>query len=175
MKKIALVLFSLLAFTLPSCGGNGNSKYLDRPEDTNLEFWITQKVERKDFEEKGCTFLPGWFGASEYLDSRYQAVEEDGGMPRQPEVCVTYLMEGYPDTSDKQKSVVDIYISDPEIFVYGLTMKSSKEEIGKRMDELGAKKEENEGVFTIKTACFSFSERCISISVPVSNKYHIIY
>ena len=81
MKKIAFTLFSLLAFTLPSCGGNGNSKYLDRPEDTNLEFWITQKVEWKDFEEKGCTFLPGWFGADEYLDSRYQAVEEDGGMP----------------------------------------------------------------------------------------------
>ena len=57
--------------------------YLKKPADTNLDFWITERAERQEFEEKGCTLLPGWFGAAEYLDHRYVA-EESGDMAVDP-------------------------------------------------------------------------------------------
>ena len=171
MKKIALTLFSLLAFTLPSCGGNGNSKYLDRPEDTNLEFWITQKVSSEDLKANGCTYLPGWEGANEYLDSRYQPVKGEGNMSTAPDVAVTYLLTGYPDILDDQ-TVTTIQITDPEIVVYGLTMSSTNQEIEKRMNQLNASKG-NEGCYTLKKAAFYFSSNRITISVPVTNKRHV--
>ena len=60
-----------LMATLCSC----STFYLKKPADTNLDFWITERAEHQEFEEKGCTLLPGWFGAAEYLDHRYVAEE----------------------------------------------------------------------------------------------------
>lgn len=168
MKKITLALLTCFGFMLPSCGvGN----YLARPEDTNLEYWITQKVSYKDLEANGCTYLPGWMGADEYLDSRYQSVKEKGDMATAPSVAVTYLLTGYPDVLDDQ-TVTKIQITDPEIVVYGLTMSSSNEEIEKRMNQLNASKGK-EGYYTLKKATFYFSSKRITISVPVTNKWRV--
>ena len=171
MKKTILALLISSVFTLNAC----DKYYLDKPADTNLKFWITQRVTDDDF--KDCTYLPGWFGAAEYLDGRYEpvSISEDGYQRiTKPEKYVTYLVTGYPDTLDDH-AVTRIEITDPKITVYGLTLNSTTEEIKTRMSELSAEKTEYDREYTIEKAYFSFKTDCIRISVPVTNKQNIIY
>ena len=177
-RKLLLIPTALSLLFSVSCGTNksGNDDiYLDRPEDTNLEFWITQKVEDQDFIDKGCTYLPGWFGASEYLDSRYTAIEIDGQKTK-PEIYVSYLMTGYPDTLD-ESTVTKIEITDPNINVYGLTMNSSEEDIRNRLTDTAKSITNEDGyvVVVIKKCTFAFSSTNISISIPVTNNSGIVY
>ena len=153
--------------------------YLKKPADTNLDFWITERAERQEFEEKGCTLLPGWFGAAEYLDHRYVA-EESGDMAVAPAVHVTYLLSGYPDTKDEW-AVTRIHITDPEITVYGLTMNSTNTEIEGRMADMTDKfhySEVNDVLhisFNVGKCVFDFSSSAINIGVATTNKEEIIY
>lgn len=148
---------------------------MERPEDTNLEFWITERVSDQMMEERGCTFLPGWFGASEWLDSRYEAATSES-MAVAPEVSVTYLITGYPDLMDGS-AITRIKISDPCINVYGLSMLSSEEEIINRMASIGTLVDTYEGVYTYRVGrChFSFSKTGIGINAPTTNNSGIVY
>ena len=163
-------LLIIVPFLLTSC----NKEFrLKRPDDTNLSFWITQEITDEDIYEKGCTLIPGWFGASEYLDGKYTLNENEEG-DRLPDTYVTYLVSGYPDVLSKSSAVVKINITDPEITVYGLTINSSKEEIENRMKSVsGASGKER--TYSIGKASFYFSEECINISVPVTNKQHVLF
>lgn len=173
MKKSGLLIG--LALLLSACTPSEKVIYIDRPEDTNLEFWITQRVNSIDLEEKGCTFLPGWFGASEYLDSRYAAID-DGSMLTAPEIHVTYLLTGYPDTLD-ERAITRIEITDPTITVYGLTLNSTYEEINKRMTGVAdsISTENQNTLFKIRNCSFTFTNERILIQVPVTNKSGIVY
>ena len=163
-------LLIILPFLLTSC----NKEFrLKRPEDTNLSFWITQEVSHKELLENGCTEIPGWFGATEYLDGKYTLNESEEGN-RIPDTYVTYLVSGYPDVLSKSSAITRISITDPEITVYGLTINSSKEEIENRMKKVsGASGKER--AYTIGKASFYFSETSINISVPVTNKEHVVF
>ena len=171
----AFALVLPLMATLCSC----STFYLKKPADTNLDFWITERAERQEFEEKGCTLLPGWFGAEEYLDHRY-AAEASGDMTVAPAVHVTYLLSGYPDTKDEW-AVIRIHITDPEITVYGLTMNSTNTEIEGRMADMTDKfhySEVNDVLhisFNVGKCVFDFSSSAINIGVPTTNKEEIIY
>ena len=174
MRKTAFIFISIIPLLLSGCSLD---KFLKRPDDTNLEFWITESWSSEDFTNKGCTYLPGWFGAEEYLDSRYEPIKaiEENGYERLlvPEVHVTYLRAGYPDARDSWK-VTHIEITDPTIIVYGLSMNSSKEEIKNRMKELKFKENEYGGYY--KNNCtFSFSDEYIVINAPSTNNSHIVY
>ena len=46
----------LLLFCFSGCG----AKTIDKPTDTNLEFWITEDV--TDFDFSNYYSVPGWFG-----------------------------------------------------------------------------------------------------------------
>ena len=182
MKKTKFIIINLLlTLLLVACSSNKKDEdiYLDRPEDTNLEFWITQRVTFEDFENKGCTYLPGWFGADEYLDSRYVA-DTSEGMAVAPEVHVTYLVTGYPDTLD-DKAVTHIEITDPSIMVYGLTINSTDAEISNRMSEITNSFSyvttvyERYLSYNIKNCSFSFMSEKIVIDVPVTNNSGIVY
>lgn len=168
-----LILFPVI-FALSSCGKNGQSR-LDRPEDTNLAVWITEPLDRNALTEKGCTSLPGWFGAEEWLDYRYEA--KDG---KAPEQSVTYLFQGYPDVSDAWVAT-RIQISDPEITVYGLTMASAQEDIIRRMGALGFARTDDKtnpdySAFEKNSCHFSFSDTGIYIATDSpTNKNHIVY
>ena len=178
MKKISSVL-SILAFTLLLCGCSKDKEtqasYIDKPIDTNLEFWITQRVTLKEMEEKSCTYLPGWMGADEYLDSRYEA-DTSGSMAVAPDIHVTYLVTGYPDTLD-DSAITRIEITDPSITVYGLTLESSETEIRERMDNIADSfsKDDSYFMFNIDNCSFMFSLEKITISVPVTNNSGVIY
>ena len=160
MKK-RLIILPLLALSLTSCG-----KYLSRPEDTNLEYWITERVTLEKALEQGCTNIGGMFGGSRFLGSNYQMIEDENGKHK-PEIHVIYTITGYPDTTN-QKAITEIDITDPNVTVYGLTMDSSKEEIAKRMKELNFKNIEDNSY--MKNNCtFRFNEKGINISAEVSN------
>ena len=174
MRKTAFIFISIIPLLLSGCSLN---KFLKRPDDTNLEFWITESCSSEDFRNKGCTYLPGWFGAEEYLDSRYEPIKtiEENGYERLsvPEVHVTYLRAGYPDARDGWR-ITHIEITDPTIIVYGLSMNSSKEEIKNRMKELKFKENEYGGYY--KNNCtFSFSDEYIVINATSTNNSHIVY
>ena len=170
MRKRNSILFATLMLSLCSCS---SSIYIERPEDTNLEFWITERVAFEDLENKGCTFLPGWFGADEYLDSRYQPIQEND-MNTKPDISVTYLVGGYPDTLD-ERTIVQIEITDPEIYFYGLSLNSTSEEIQMRMKEEKAKKI-SDNVYRIGRVDFGFNvPHSISMRAKVTNKHFIVY
>ena len=174
MKNYKLLgLLFLLSFSLVGCNEaeDENDIFLDRPEDTNLEFWITQRTTPKELENKGCTFLPGCFGGEEYLDSRYSAVSTEN-MSYAPEVHVIYLITGYPDTLD-ESAITRIEITDPSITVYGLTLRSTDEEIRARMKGIAYSYAYKS--FAIKNCSFVFSSNRIQISVPVTNNQGVVY
>lgn len=176
---IGATIFVLL---LGACSSNTKDSdiYLDRPEDTNLEFWITQKVSIEDLGNKGCTYLPGWMGADEYLDSRYTA-DTSGDMAVAPDIHVTYLVTGYPDTLD-DRAITHIEITDPSIMVYGLTLNSTDNEIIHRLTDnansfsyVTAVDDECYLQFKIKNCTFSFEPKKIIIDAPVTNNSGIVY
>ena len=182
MKKIkSFIPIALFAILLNGCSSNTQDSdiYLKRPKDTNLEFWITQRVTLKELEDKGCTYLPGWMGADEYLDSRYVA-DTSGEMAVAPNTHVTYLVSGYPDTLD-DKAITRIEITDPRITVYGLTLDSTDNAIISRMEKIAdsfsyiTTTSECYLSVGIKNCSFSFMSEKIVISVPVTNNSSVQY
>ncbi|MCR5078942.1 MAG: hypothetical protein K6B65_03360 [Bacilli bacterium] len=172
IKKAVALLIPL--FLLPSCG---ESRFLDEPSETNLDFYLTEPFDEEKIKSRGATYLPGWFGASEFLDGRYTPIIETIGGFEQiaaPETKVTYLFCGYPDLSDAPRCV-QIYINDPSVFVYGLSLNSAVEEVDGKMKELSFV-EEGEGVY-VKNGCFfTFSSKEIVMRTPEStNKNNIVY
>ena len=177
MKLIKLItLLSASAFLLCSCDVG---KYLKRPDDTNLEFWITEVVNYDSFVEKGCTCVPaGIFGASLYLGSKYELIEPaNDNLYGLPEYYVTYEVCGYPDYSN-HSAVTSIVITDPEVTVYGLTINSTLEEAKARLGKKATYKETEDGfMFVVKPCTFSFkTNEEIDIWAPASTNYfHIVY
>jgi len=171
-KALLLLLPILISFSMTSC--SADDKYLEKPENTNLTYWITQKVSDDDFDD--CTYLPGWMGADEYLDGRYKAAE--GYMDTAPAIHVTYLVTGYPDLKDSA-AVTYIEITDPEIYVYGLTMDSGEAEIEKVMSNNNFKKSaaEESGLVSYykNNVVISILDSRITISASTTNKTGIIY
>lgn len=175
MRKIAFfetILVSLFLLCTSSCASD--TIYLTKPTDTNLAFWITEEVSASDFDD--CTFLPGGFGVDCYLDSRYIGIDEDdGGMVSAPDIAVVYHVTGYPDLIDS-KAVTMINITDPDIFVYGLTMLSLLDDVTSTMVERGFKvNQENEHIFVKKNIRFSFGSQGINIYAEKTNKTGIVY
>lgn len=177
------LLVSFLALTGCATGTNNKRQkyvHLDEPENNDLEFWITDRVTSQDFDAKGCTYLPGWFGAEEYLDSRYEAVRKEE-MDAAPEVHVTYLVTGYPDLKD-DAAVTRIDITDPTIGIYGLTMTSSEKQIIDTMSPISTSMSQGETVdggyylsFQVENCVFTFRSDSIVISAPTTNVDNIIY
>ncbi len=168
LMPLSAVIFSL--FSLSSCG---ESKFLDKPNETNLEFWITEEASHDSF--KNCTFLPGLFGGDMYLDSRYEGVIREGSlMVEAPEIHVVYTVTSYPDYSDGGSYVTGIDITDPNINVYGLTMKSSKDEISKTLSNLGFLNDKN-NCWRKNNCWFTFGGSGIYIGAHVSNDKGYIF
>ena len=143
--------------------------------ETNLEFWIAQQVEREDFS--GHEEKYGLMGGREYYGSGYVPTTGADGWQTDPDHCVIYTVTAYPDYSSRKQHVTRIYITDPAVTVYGLTVNSSQEEIAAAMAAHGfhLKTYENaygltytRGKFTIR-----FANGQIAIGVKVSNLLRI--
>lgn len=170
-KAISLLcLPSILALLgLSSCGQSENL-YLAAPENSDLSFWLGEELLSGKMAEH--TLLPGWFGAEEYLDGRYEAANEDD-VALVPDKAITYLYSGYPDASDSYK-VTRIKITDPEISVYGLDLSSEEEEIESTLLPLGFVNE-GKGNYSQGRFLFSFDAKTITLSAYSTNKENIVY
>lgn len=181
MKNVCSRIFCIASsLLLCACAQTEISSTSDfvMPHDTDLEFWITQRVSLEEMETKGCTYLPGWMGADEYLDSRYE-VFHNGSMAIAPDIHVTYLVTGYPDTLD-DPAITRIEITDPSIKVYGLSMHSTEDEIRNKMNGIAdafVNDIEDEGrfTFTVRDCSFVFASESIMISVSVTNHSGVQY
>ena len=161
MKRLC-ILFAALLLCLTGCGG----KYLKKPE-TDLEFWITENVENVDFSKYQEKY--GLMGGREYYGSGYVPTTDENGEQKDPEHCVIYTVTSYPDYSSGKSHITRIFITDPEVSVYGVTLTSSSEEIKTALTEAGfSVTEKNGGVLGEKGRFrISFSADSIYIHADV--------
>lgn len=178
MKNKFLLLSAILSITLCFCVGC-SGKVPEKPDDTTLEFWITEDVSSVDFSE--YIERVGVFGAYEYFGRGYSPTLEDGEQIL-PQYYVIYTVGGYPDTSDAWNYITRIQITDPDVQVYGITCDTSLEKFDETMKELGYKISKNTDTMhsaTLGKVCFRLfsynGEGELSISVEVTNRWGIDY
>ena len=169
MKKAYLIIFAvLLLFT--SCGTN-----MTKPDDTDLEFWITENVENVDFS--GYEVRYGLMGGREYYGSGYVPTVDENGEQKDPDQCVIYTVTSYPDYSSGKSHITRIFISDPSVKVYGLTFNSSNDDIKTKMESSGFKLKQYENSYGLNYVkgkiSIHFTEKSISIKAEVTNIFGI--
>lgn len=152
---------------------SGETLYVDAPEE-DLSFWLGDELNQE--KVKKHTIIPGWFGAEEYLDSRYEASYDEDGNLVIPNVHVTYLFNGYPDMADIWR-VSKIEITDPDICFYGLSLNSDEAKIDRELTLRGfARKESSEGIiYSFGRISFSFYEDSIVLLATSANNGNIIF
>lgn len=101
-----------------------------RPEDRLLEYWICQDVADVDWTGHAC--LPG-FGVYTYLGEGYRPDRQGEWPPAR----VTYEVTAWPDYSDGGSFVTRIFITDPAVSVYGLTVNSDFPQFRRVMESKG--------------------------------------
>ena len=130
MKKLLSLLLVLctLILLLSSCGGNKEVK-IEKPDDTSLECWFFDKPDKDNWTEIGSNY---W--ERSYLAPGYELVVGDQGYK---ENCVIYGTARFPLYELGVHKIIGIYISDPEVTLWGLTMNSTCEESQAVMTKLG--------------------------------------
>ena len=122
----------------------------EMPENTSLEFWITEDVKDRDWT--GHDEIYGWMGAREFLGSGYKKNEDPTGSNQHPEHYVSYVITAWPDYADGGEFVTDITVTDPAVTVYGLTIESTYEEFNVVFEQLGYELSWNEGAIKTRVA-----------------------
>ena len=125
MKQIALILaFTVLLVIFLSCSGKETTP--DMPEETTLEFWITQDVADADFSD--YYEILGCIGATQYYGTGYLPALDEDGYIVDPVYYVIYTISAWPDYADGGHYITSIDFNDPKVTVYGLTVNSSYDE-----------------------------------------------
>ncbi len=170
MKKSKKILFSAIAFVLVVSGIFIYSNRKPHRPDTNLEFWIGDRVDDSTFsgyQEKG-----GLFGGREFYGTGYVPTFNDNGMTVDPEHYAIYTVTAYPDYSSNKRHITGITITDPAVSFYGISLNSSHKEFEELMKKQGFKiTDTNYNHHTAKQGKYTviFSKDCIRIRVKVSN------
>ena len=174
MKKLIAVIFVfVLTLTLICFTYSCSNKDLSQPV-TNLEFWIAENVDDVDFSAYQEKY--GMFGGKQYYGTGYLPTTDEYGHQVDPEHCVIYTITSYPDYSDKEKHITTIYITDPKIEFYGITVNSSFNDFEYCIQKQGFKiTSSNENHRTAEKGKYSItiSKESIRIRVDVANKYNI--
>ncbi len=125
-KLIALLLL-LCTVTLmfSSCG---NDVKIEKPEDTNLEYWLLDKPNKKDFT---------YIDKIGHLSNEYEPIVNDDGSLSAPQEYVAYHFGNYPTDEIGIDRILYIQITDPDVSVWGLTINSTKEEIVETFSKMG--------------------------------------
>ena len=136
MKKLIALLLLLCTFALFFTSCTGESA-IAKPEDTNLEFWLLESPYNKNW-----TVLPDSFWMDDYLGKSYLAqgydpIINENGKLSAPKQCVIYHTGNYPLIDIGVKRITSIYITDPQIYVFGLTINSTRKEIDEVMTKNG--------------------------------------
>lgn len=153
----------------------GKRGTLSKPE-TDLEFWIAENVDGVDFSKYQIKY--GLMGGTEYYGTGYVPTVDEHGQQIDPEHCVIYTVTSFPDYSDKEQHVTGIYITDPEVEFYGITVNSSFEDFENKIKAQGFEiTTSNEHHRTAEKGKYSISitKEWIRIRVEVENKEGIIF
>lgn len=136
MKKtvVLLLLLCIFAMIFSSC-----SVYpeLPMPEDTNLEYWLLESPYNKNWTELPNGYWMEDFYGKSYLAEGYEPIVDENGNLTAPEHCVIYDTGNYPLIDKGVKRITSIRITDPQIYVFGLTINSTREEIDEVMTKNG--------------------------------------
>ena len=127
MKKINFILLSLLYFSLAGCT---SIDITVRPNDYNLDYWVGETIDINGIDTSKI------YEKSEerivYLDSNCSFQSNIYGSVIFPKECARY----YFSFKENVWSASTIYITDPSVKVFGLTMNSSEWEIRKTSKNL---------------------------------------
>lgn len=172
MKKIFfLISLIILTISFTSCV----VVPLEEPEH-NLEFWIGENVDDFDFSTYQKKY--GLMGGVAYYGMGYVPTYGEYNEQIDPEYCVIYTITSYPDYSSKALAITRIYITDPNIELYGLSLNSSKEEVKYTFENMGFDIEEHgeERIVASKNRyIFTFTNTEIQIRFDVSNRQGIVF
>ena len=138
MRKLfsLLLLLSMLTLMFSSCGSNKDVK-LEKPEDTNLEYWLLYNPYNKNWTELPNKYCHENFMWKSYLAQGYEPVIDEDGNLSAPQHCVIYSTGNYPLSDMGLKRITSISITDPQVSVFGLTINSTREEIDEVMTKNG--------------------------------------
>ena len=148
---------------------------LDLPG-ANLEFWIAENVDRVDFSKHQIKY--GMMGGTEYYGTGYVPTVDEYGQQVDPEHCVIYTVTSYPDYSDKEQHITGIYITDPVISFYGISLNASIDDFERLITQWGFQiTDSNENSRTPQKGKYSitFTKEWFRIRVEVENKEGIIF
>ena len=143
---------------------------------TKLEFWIAENVDDVDFSKYQIKY--GMMGGTEYYGTGYVPTVDEYGQQVDPEHCVIYTVTSYPDYANKEQHITHIYITDPKIEFYGITLNSSFEDFEYYIQNQGFTiTHSNENSRTAKKGKYSvtITKEWIRIRVEVENKDGIIF
>ena len=182
------VCLALVILSFAGCVDNNRDMVLgEMPQDTSLEFWITEDVEGYDW--LGYDEIYGWFGAREFLGKGYKRNTDSDDSMQYPEHYVSYVITAWPDYADGGEYVTDISITDPAVAVYGLTVESTFEEFDAVFGKMGCELSWSDGAIKTRVAkkngiTFSLTRAAegnpeitpqFRISAEISNREGIIY
>ena len=127
-KRTRLIALMLLLCTVTLMFSSCARDKIDKPEDTNLEYWLLDRPDKKN-----------WILISSdcYLAAGYEAVLDENGELIAPKFAVTYTVRRYPFTDFGIKKITNIIITDPSVYVWGLTLNSTYEEFVNVMKSKG--------------------------------------
>ena len=133
--KTKLIALILLLCTVTLMFSSCARKKVDKPADTNLEYWLLDKL-----DTDGCTELNNILAIDThyYLAKGYEAEVNEKGQLVAPKYAVIYEVSRYPYGDwGLLWRIGSIYITDPNVSVWGLTINSTREEFVETMTELG--------------------------------------
>ena len=170
-KRTKLIALMLLLCTLTLIFSSCARDKIDKPEDTNLEYWLLDRPDKKNWTliSSDC-----------YLAAGYEAVLDENGELSAPKSAIVYTVEKYPykDWGILWR-ISSIKITDPNVYVWGLTINSTREEFVNVMTSLGFElKGENEKTITysldrnIITLCYG-REIVIWYNIPMFGSYFL--
>jgi hypothetical protein len=182
MKQIVLILALIMLLVIfSSC--SGKETIIEMPEDTTLEFWITQDVADEVFTD--YYEILGVMGATQYYGFGYLPALDEDGYIVEPEYYVKYTITAWPDYADGGQYITSIDFNDPNITVYGLTVTSSYDEFERIFSEMGYELSKDSSNisehYTASKNGISFTletvdgKQNISINAEITNKTGIEY
>lgn len=127
---LALLMTSIIS--LSSCTKN---EKIPKPENTNLEYWLLDKPNKKDWIQ---------IDSNCYLAANYEVLKDENGNLYVPEYAVVYYIDNFPVSEFGIKKIDGIVITDPNVYVWGLTINSTREEMSEVLGKLGFMMDSNE-------------------------------
>ena len=144
-KGIIVGVLAVFSATLPSCNehnpvvssSSSESRSADvdpmiRPSDWTLDYWVGDVVEYKDLDERNIYDRED--DNFSYMDSAYSSAIDANGSIDFWGIRVNYK---FRFLEEDKPIVISIYVSDPSIKIYGLSMLSSGEEVTNAFEEMG--------------------------------------